>query len=933
MPARVLIAILVSLLLAVPQLPGQQPIFTPLGDLPGGSVYSKAYGTSADGTVIVGEGQGSSGTLGFIWREGQGMVSVGGFPGQQVRSFLWDVSSDGSTAVGFGDGGVGGDSALVWSAGNGISGIGELPDGSNSVARGISEDGSTIVGQAANSFAFEPFRWTASGGMVGLGSFSGIGFGGTAWDVSQDGSVLVGYSTDGAGDSWAFRWTAAGGLTNLGSFTGNPPSYAYGVSDDGNVVVGKAVNGSFQAFRWTTGEGMVNLGTLDGRPQSEAWAANRDGSVIVGTSGPVFVWTAATGMRALSEILTDDYGVDLSGWTLLGAYDISPDGRVIVGYGQNPQGNSEAFRVVLPAIAIAAPQTGDRWVGEGQGTIRWKAPGVNFFSIDLSLDDGSSWKNIDFSTTPGDTQFVYRVPDTLFTTNTARIRVSDLYDSTRFAISEPFTIKGYDHSRILSDGSLQHFRTPQNGWFFRNDTTNMWPQAWWRQFIYLTATDPYTNEHYPEDWFQTPVNARSWNFVDWPVFVEAFGEDQCYWSTTAGVYRGAAVGKWRTRKHRWGGSCYGLATSSLLAFSYPAEFRNRFPVVAQTDSIYRLNMTNSIRKVINRHFVHQYGRVALDNDVVGRNKTPRDLLFEVRQMFLDDTRLPRALSFFNPGPGGGAHTVVPTHLRRDPTIASSFRLFVYDSNNPGDVNRFIYIDSTANTWTDSVGLNWGTGTQKCYLEPTIDNFLQAPVLGSALPGKRQHSFTDGYVELSATEFANTVIRNSPGQSLGWVDSSIIEEIPGAIPIIPKVGGPAAPLGYYLPGEPYTIEMSNLTDSLVYFSADFDSVNYSYDRIGGAAGQTERITLQAGLSVTNPDAGIRPIRLGASSIGDTRERQAQAAELALQGGDSLNLEMIDAEQVLLKNFGGNKTYRLTLQESSAGAAAVFYHEQIQLADNS
>ena len=61
------------------------------------------------------------------------------------------------------------------------------------------------------------------------------------------------------------------------------------------------------------------------------------------------IWDEIHGSRNLKEVLTNDYGLDLSDWwDLDSATGISDDGTVIVGYGTNPDGHIEAFRVVLP---------------------------------------------------------------------------------------------------------------------------------------------------------------------------------------------------------------------------------------------------------------------------------------------------------------------------------------------------------------------------------------------------------------------------------------------------------------------------------------------------------------------------------------------------------------------------------------------------------
>jgi hypothetical protein len=57
------------------------------------------------------------------------------------------------------------------------------------------------------------------------------------------------------------------------------------------------------------------------------------------------------GIRDLNDLLTTEFGLDLAGWELTGATDISHDGKVIVGYGINPAGDGEAWVAVIPEPA------------------------------------------------------------------------------------------------------------------------------------------------------------------------------------------------------------------------------------------------------------------------------------------------------------------------------------------------------------------------------------------------------------------------------------------------------------------------------------------------------------------------------------------------------------------------------------------------------
>jgi len=51
--------------------------FQGLGDLPGGSFFSRANGVSADGAAIVGRGWSSTGFEAFLWTEAGGMIGAG----------------------------------------------------------------------------------------------------------------------------------------------------------------------------------------------------------------------------------------------------------------------------------------------------------------------------------------------------------------------------------------------------------------------------------------------------------------------------------------------------------------------------------------------------------------------------------------------------------------------------------------------------------------------------------------------------------------------------------------------------------------------------------------------------------------------------------------------------------------------------------------
>jgi hypothetical protein len=72
------------------------------------------------------------------------------------------------------------------------------PLGIDSVGNGVSGDGAVAVG-VSGGYGGQAFRWTAAGGMQGLGDLPGGAFSSGAGGVSGDGSVIVGTGASAAG--------------------------------------------------------------------------------------------------------------------------------------------------------------------------------------------------------------------------------------------------------------------------------------------------------------------------------------------------------------------------------------------------------------------------------------------------------------------------------------------------------------------------------------------------------------------------------------------------------------------------------------------------------------------------------------------------------------------------------------------------------------
>lgn len=360
--------------------------FIPLGDLPGGATNSMAYGVSANGLAVVGASSSASGTVAFVWTAGGGLTALPTLAGG-TNATAYAVSANGSVIVG-GSESASGSQACVWS--NGVaSGLGDLSGGSSqSEARDISDDGTVIVGYANSASGREAFRWTG-GVMTGLGDLAGGSYQSEANAVSPDGTRVTGYGT--AANQHVFTWNAVDGLQDYYAGAG-----AYGISADGGQLAGY-INATFvipniitlnyrRATRWNGGTATVLGPESSGQSVDSAfYGLTPDGALAVGTiknsSSPYYAVShdAFNGIRNLKEVLTSG-GLDLTGWELTAATAISADGSVIVGYGTNPAGETEAWMITGYGLNLTL-----RWIGNNS---HWPTNG--------SLTSADSlWMNID----------------------------------------------------------------------------------------------------------------------------------------------------------------------------------------------------------------------------------------------------------------------------------------------------------------------------------------------------------------------------------------------------------------------------------------------------------------------------------------------------------------------------------------------------------
>lgn len=313
--------------------------------------------------------------------------------GYGANSYIYAISADG-TSVG---GSVHTGNDKVAAVGGALSGMSAI-EGAGDEGRvyGLSANGSVAVGQGSFNDRRHAFRRSADGTVTDLGTLFGVGAS-AAYGVSGDGNVVVGYSETVTGGRRAVRWTAEGGMVNIANTNGD--SYAHKTSHDGSVVVGVKTSGTVtHAFRWTEATGMVDMGSLLGSasadPYSAAYDVSADGSVIVGqsqaSSGELeytprraFRWTQATGMVDLGTL----------GGGNSQAQAVSANGAVTVGRAQAEAGQDAAYLAFRWSQATGMQSIADWLAAAGVGSGGWSFDSAMATNADGSIVVGHGSNN------------------------------------------------------------------------------------------------------------------------------------------------------------------------------------------------------------------------------------------------------------------------------------------------------------------------------------------------------------------------------------------------------------------------------------------------------------------------------------------------------------------------------------------------------------
>ena len=632
-----------------------------------------------------------------------------------------------------------------------------------------------------------------------------------------------------------------------------------------------------------------------------------------------------------------------------GSYNASPlscpSTQIATGYipSENNWWGWLGFRCVgspNPKLSIVDPANQEVILANSLYPIKWNSTSVDSINITYSIDGGKTFQPITQGVRAIDGTFAWQVPDILSSKCVMVIR--NLHNPLDSAINSNFKIKGYILTRFKANGDYEAFDPALHGWQFDNSSETMWPETWWNQFNYV-GTDPNTADKYPAEFTDSrfSIFAHRFDFPDWPLFSHTFGIDRCYGTMSPPVYSPSAERFWARIKGNHKGSCFGFAVGSLLEFDFPDAFRAFFPQLGSYTNLIELPVNDYRRAVINQLFQYQFGFAVQTFERSRHLRTPRETLQDAKDNFLSPAANHRGLTLLHhytlSGMPGG-HEVVPYALKRI-SNTSIFQLLVYDSNCPTGTcpdygNPVVLIDSALNSWSYPP-LQWGSGVAflGLYLDSPANTYLVRPIFSEYDADSVETLAGQPVLQVMNTNSAAITVTDSTGNTIGFADSTGINTIPNASPIIPRSGFTEAPIGYFVPAGAYSITLKAFRDSAASVAVFGKSSVFSYSRSDAVSGQTDHLSYGAGLGVRNVDGQTKRVNLEAITRLRAGERGFQVLNCATTLNDSLKIATPDTNRMVFVNYGGTKTYDLNVVLAGANSSGQFSHDNITVAAHS
>jgi hypothetical protein len=184
--------------------------------------------------------------------------------------------------------------------------------------------------------------------------------------------------------------------------------------------------------------------------------------------------------------------------------------------------------------------------------------------------------------------------------------------------------------------------------------------------------------------------------------------------------------------------------------------------------------------------------------------------------------------------------------------------------------------------------------------------------------------------------ASIQIKDDVGNTTGFNDNIVLDEIPGSVPLIPLTGRASAPYGYALPSGNYTITVDSFqtSESKVFFFTQ--NATLGYRRWGVDILQTDNLRFDTTggptLSIGNHDPGTKSISLKNILSETALEKVYGVYAFELAQNDSVVMTNVEGDGLKLTSYGTTKDYDLTVEQGMKGRLRSFSRMNIPLSAN-
>jgi len=587
-------------------------------------------------------------------------------------------------------------------------------------------------------------------------------------------------------------------------------------------------------------------------------------------------------------------------------------------------------------VQLLRPTGGEKWMSGEKELIKFSAADTtDILSIEYSTDDGSTYSLIADSIKASDGQYEWTIPD-VEPTNKAKVRITSIITGDS-AKSNNFLMKPYIITRLDNNGDLIAYDINTDRWGFGNTGAEMWPDTFYNHIDYKTGIDPHTNNVYD----QTAAGgvfatADSTDFPAWVSFTDAFGINACF--TGAGEYIPTALLKWKSFIGNWGGSCFGIAAANALAFENKNQFQSHFSFLTNFANPISLTSDWSVIYVTSELFTHQFGNPSIQNDVSGNGiKTPSQTIDDLKEMLKQETTQLRTITMIKST--GGGHTILPYKLEQDTLNTNMYYVYVYDNSYPNVTDARIVVDVDHNggigLWDPDYAWNGWGGESGFYLEiPSQLYFNNAIFPKSVVANNSPFMMAEDELMVSLPSQASIKIEDELGNKTGYLNGQVLNEIPGSKPLMLKNGSESPPYGYHLPTDNYSVIMDNFTADTMDAYFFTGNKSFEYERYGATQTQTDRLFFDGGVSVTNPEAEAKSVKL-LNIISDTTsadEKLFSFRSLNLAQNDSVKIINPDNNSLDLISYGSQKNYQIELEYVSDVISSRFLNDNVSLSAN-